>query len=84
MTKNVPMKRIYALKTTKTDNISRVTLFILGIAASKVQFGVVRNKESSIKFTYYHVCIYVYIDIQQKCILYKNSNYEQSVLWVIN
>ena len=61
MTKNVPMKRIYALKTTKTDNISWVTLFILGIAASKVQFGVVRNKESSIKFTYYHVCMYVCI-----------------------
>ena len=48
------------LKQQKTDNISRVTLFILGIAASKVQFGVVRNKESSIKFTYYHVCMYVY------------------------
>ena len=49
------------LKQQKTDNLSRVTLFILGIAASKVQFGVVRNKESSIKFTYYHVCMYVCI-----------------------
>ena len=49
------------LKQQETDNISRVTLFILGIAASKVQFGVVRNKESSIKFTYYHVCMYVCI-----------------------